>query len=83
MNLNSFDLEELTMDEANETDGGLVWFVLAGACLLLSACGNGHGNQTNTTNGSGNTTNVYNFNTRKGDTIIHSHNGVRDTVIHK
>lgn len=41
-------------NEMQEIDGGLIWFIVAGACLLLSSCGNGSGNQVNVYNGNGN-----------------------------
>jgi hypothetical protein len=83
MNLSQFELTELNTQELQETDGGFVWLIAIGACLLFSSCGNGKGNQTNTTNGIGNTTNIYNLNTHHGDTIIISNGTKRDTIVHK
>ncbi len=51
--LNRMGLVPMSALDMEETDGGFIWFIVAGACLLLSGCGNGSGNQVNTYNGAG------------------------------
>lgn len=40
MNFNLYEVEELSFDEMIETDGGIIPFLIIGAVLLLSSCGN-------------------------------------------
>lgn len=39
MNLEKLNVVEMNSQEIKETEGGLIWFVVIGACLLLSGCG--------------------------------------------
>lgn len=69
MNLASYTVEELTANELVETDGGILPFILIGAALLLSSCGN----QANNNGGHKNKQ----INIHCTDCVIHQHN---DTV---
>jgi hypothetical protein len=53
--LTSMGVQEMNLREMQETDGGLIWFLVAAAALLLSSCGNNIG--VNVTIGTGNTVN--------------------------
>ncbi|PHK25183.1 hypothetical protein VF13_39395 [Nostoc linckia z16] len=41
----NFSLVEMTHSELVDTDGGLIWFVVAGVALLAAACQGGTNNQ--------------------------------------
>jgi hypothetical protein len=69
--LNRMGLVPMTAQDMEETDGGFIWFVVAGACLLLSGCV-----QNNQQNGTGNMqinrqTNAQNL----GDSIRNTNQG--------
>jgi hypothetical protein len=40
INLTEFGLQAITNDELENTEGGLIWFLLAGGALLLTSCSN-------------------------------------------
>ncbi|AEI50393.1 hypothetical protein [Runella slithyformis] len=44
LELENYGVCEISNAEMKETDGGLVWFLVAGACLLLASCQSGNGN---------------------------------------
>lgn len=57
--------------DMEETDGGFIWFVIAGACLLLGGCV-----QNNQQNGTGNTQNNRQTNAQNlGDSIHNTNQG--------
>lgn len=45
MDFESLDLVMLSEAELHETDGGIIPFLVAGACLLLAGCQSGSGNR--------------------------------------
>jgi len=38
LDLNSFGVHEMSTTEMQETDGGIIWFVVIAACVFLSGC---------------------------------------------
>ncbi|PHK25182.1 hypothetical protein VF13_39400 [Nostoc linckia z16] len=42
--LNTWNVAELDPTAAIETDGGFVWFIVAGVALLAASCQSGSGN---------------------------------------
>ena len=69
MNLALYKVDELTAEEIIETEGGILPFIIIGAVLLLSSCGN----QANNNGGHKNKQ----INIQCTNCVIHQHN---DTV---
>jgi len=38
LDLNSFGVHEMSTTEMQETDGGIIWFLVIAACVFLAGC---------------------------------------------
>ena len=73
LDLTSMGVRELDTREMQETDGGIIWLVVAGAALLLASCGNSYniqiGGRDNTITNTQNIDTSFNGNTADSITL--------------
>lgn len=71
---------ELSFEESQEIDGGIVPLIVIGACLLLASCGN---NQTNNNYSGSTSTNINSSGTVATDSTTVNDNSVSITLMPK